>query len=132
MKIEIEVDYSDSLPYTQEILLIDKETGYYKVVLNRKNKDHIKQLQERLSLHIELAPSMIKEVEEKAQQNDVDALHYIAMLHIHKVGPGYDNFQKGINLLEKAKSLGSVDAHVNLLPLKNIWLNAMLQDKVYH
>ncbi len=102
-------------PYAKEILLLNKETGAYKIVLKNKNREYLKELQERLNalLSENLIPA-IKEIEERVQQKDMEAIISLAMLNIFKVAPGVDDFNKGINLLNQAKTLGSIEPHFQM------------------
>lgn len=102
-------------PYCQDILQVNPEMGAFKIILKPKQEaGQLKDLLMKLCVDKNNLTAYAKVLQQKAASNDIDALLALAIIHLNQAIKGFDNINKGISLLEKAKQLGSADAEVEL------------------
>jgi TPR repeat protein len=102
-------------PYCQDILQVNSEIGAYKVILKPKQElNQLKDLISKFTFTEKVAIKYAKTLQQQAAKNDLEAMLALATFHLHQAVKGFDDVDEGINLLQKAKQLGSLDAYVRL------------------
>lgn len=100
-------------PYSQHISEINSETGAYKVVLKKQTERN--PLKEMLSyLFGDEEINYAKLLTKKAEQDDINALIELALIHSTGALKDFSDPQKAIALLERAKQLGAMEAYLLL------------------
>lgn len=106
-------------PYCDEITQIDPEVGSYKIILKQPDQNAIDCFKKMAIFVLGTSDEneqikYIQDLERKAQKNDIDALLAIASCHLVGYIKGIDNKLKAVELVNKAKVLGSLEAYVLL------------------
>lgn len=102
-------------PYCQSIIQINEETGAYKVILKPQQKlAQFKDFLTSLFDNEEKQITIMQVLEKKVEQNDIEAMLALGSVYLHQAFPGYEDINKGIDLLHQAKDLGSLEAYILL------------------
>ncbi len=106
-------------PYCDEISEISPDIGSYKIRLKKNSQDVSKSLSEMLNVIVdsndpEKHLSYLKKLEAQIEAGDSGAMIIIANMHLIGEIKGFNDKEKGILLLNKAKELGNLDAYTEL------------------
>jgi TPR repeat protein len=120
-------------PYCQEISQVDKETGSYKITLKNYEASIYEDMKQLLILTTGTAveneqAAYLKTLEQQAKNDSIAALILLGSFHLTGLVPGYNNKAQGIQLLSRAKQLGSLEACVQL---GLVFLEGLLVEKDY-
>lgn len=102
-------------PYCQAIIKINEEAGAYKIIL--KPQQTLSGLQHVLTELLATEAEQItyaKMLKQQAENNDIEAMLALGVIHLYQVIEGFDNLNEGLALLLKAKQLDSLEAEVQL------------------
>lgn len=102
-------------PYCQSIIKINEEAGAYKIIL--KPQQALSGLQHVLTELMATEAEQIayaKMLNQHAENNDIEAMLALGVIHLYRVIEGFDNLNEGLALLLRAKQLGSLEAEVQL------------------
>lgn len=105
-------------PYSQHISEVNAEMGAYKIILKKHHeRNPLTQILDRLFDEKEQA-KYLEGLKEKAEKNDINALITLAIMHwsgnFKTASEPQKSIQKAIDLLERAKQLGAMEAYVLL------------------
>lgn len=102
-------------PYSKAIIQINQESGAYKIILKPQQKfSSLKALLSQLFDDEKESLQYAKSLKQKSEENDIEAILALAVLHLHQAITGFDHIDEGVALLLKAKKLGSLEADVQL------------------
>jgi len=103
-------------PYAEDIFQVDKELGAYKIILKKVAIDSdYEKLKEIIAAFagspVETAiAAEIQQLEEKAQQNSMEAIFELAKIHLAGLYKKFDDKTKGLQLLQRAHEGGKLEA----------------------
>ncbi|WP_218814292.1 SEL1-like repeat protein [Rickettsiella endosymbiont of Dermanyssus gallinae] len=102
-------------PYNPDIIQVNKEIGAYKIILRgRLALKDVKDVFQDLSLNENEETQFIQYFQKQADQNDQGALFVLGATYLYGGFEKFHNPQQGLNLLEQAEKLGSIDAAIQL------------------
>ena len=102
-------------PYDPDIIQVNKEIGAYKIILrSRLALKDVKNVFQDLRLNENEETQFIQYFQKQADQNDKGALFVLGAAYLYGGFEKFHNPQHGLNLLEQAEKLGSIDAAIQL------------------